>query len=1345
MLDLSSKFSQDVESKQTNISPLVVIDEDIYISTVKGLFDNNLFFEDYDLKLSNITDSISIRNKNIQINKLRFTLSNFPQNGQRFSDFVFERGLLNKSVEVYYKTQSCKNLDDCMLIFNGTIKKLKHDSKTIQIEIEDLTESKLKKEVPISKTGYKNPYNRNYINVPFPIVYGEVDKSPAIPIIDSSNSDNNNISISIVPDAINIVDSDRDIKVAGFNENPLYIYKDDYYQVTEEFNSSVLSEPENFDVVDSEQYIVVGGSHIEVTKKFNGVLPENAPAFNEFQCIKERSPNQFLNINNLNESQTDDAGYPFINQQLSINNPQYAIDNEYDTYSQVPDTEIDVINSNIYEGFQTFGSNTGYFMPLSGCTWGGVVFQWLNSFMHSNNFEGFDDPHIVYKHLPTAGKIKNEVEWKLRDEFDLYTENSAGMIVFKDSGHDNQPFHEQYPNEYKTKIGVTDDNDLNSYTKEGDWFVNNAPEDGSISSPQPIFFKYKVKGSLIEQLGFEEVWITMDNGTIQEPLDGTSVRIYNIFEIEDSYDYLFNSEDFAEFAPTDITTSFQDKRTHFRSYRGKLIHEDNNYNTSWTSNGFSSSGIWFGSYGFYMGGWEASRTRKSNILASSDSSWVIWAKKRIDGVGHSPPNDALWNYGYEYETPFDSNNGTYTDLKGKIHINANTMYPCAHRGHYRSGNGSGSHIVYEGVSYGILQNDNSETFTIRDNYGTTTPDSRVSLIFPFNDLDISDEISSETYFKGTIKCFFDSVNTDSASSMHFILQTAPADQIQTGDEAGTLNYATFDDEDWASKLIDKTLPLCLDNDPFWSTSSNDLIQGDNEIDTNANNFFNGISGDYSGKFKDFADTSTFSNINLTYRLETISSNGTVNEGGSTNKATLFTQIHDVGLLHYIIFEKALDSPFYLNVSGRINDNNSLIENPSEIINHFIENELMFDEVLDEDSLEGFNLIHSGDKYAFTVKEVKKGKEIIEELSKNTRLFPRFKSGSNFSFSYIKDTYSDEDVSQVINTSDIIKYSFSRTPIQHINTLVNVKYKMDYAEDDFLEETGYVDGYDMFGKGDGEEGRPDGYKYSYLGLDREDKVLEFESKYIRDKSTAERLRNFLYMFNCNQHNVFKINLPISRYISLEAGDIIEFDSLIENVRAYGEDYTQEVIRNAQTIYPFFIITKITKKLKNIDIECMQLHDLTPFKFQCATGSLTRLQSVSDTGYRSLDDFFILENYLFGGEKYFTSTQKRVADINNDGLVNEKDLDVLQESLPFAVGDLNFDGVINVADIVALVNQIISQEETSASELLFYDVNDDGFINVGDIVLIINEILSYDELDFGGSALGEFVDDVGFDEI
>ena len=731
--------------------------------------------------------------------------------------------------------------------------------------------------------------------------------------------------------------------------------------------------------------------------------------------------------------------------------------------------------------------------------------------------------------------------------------------------------------------------------------------------------------------------------------------------------------------------------------------------------------VFFGSYGYNASGWSQTKTRKSDILADSDTSWVIWAKQDVEGVGGVPDNDSLSNYGYDHDTPFDSNNGSYDAFKSKIKINKNTMYPCTHRGHHRSGQGSGEGYVFKFGALGDVISTDSETFIIHDNYSAdAVADSRVSLIFPFNALNISDEISNETYFKGTIKCFFDSENTDDQNDAKFILQASPADQIEG--QGGELIYEMFDSSDWSSKLIEKTLESCLDNDPFWSTNSQDLINDDNSTDLNSNNSFVSVDGDYNGKLKEFEESSTFSNINLTYRLQTFNpSTGEDNVGGGTYNASLFTHIHDVSLLHYIIFEKALDSPFYLNVKGRSNENNELIENPSEIINHFIENELMFDNVLDQESLEEFNLIHSGEKYAFTIKEVKKGKEIIEGLSKNTRLFPRFKSGSNFSFSHIKDTYSNEDVAQVINTSDIIKYSFSRTPIQNIKTIVNVKYKMDYAEDDFLEETGYVDGYDMFGKGDGEEGRPDGYKYSYLGLDREDKVLEFESEYIRDKSTAEALRNFLYMFNCNQHNVFKINLPVSRYISLEAGDVVQFDSLIENVRAYGEDYTQEVVRNAQTIYPFFIITKITKKLKSIDIESMQLHDLTPFKFQCATGSLTRLQSVSDTGYRTNDDFFILENYLFGGEKYFTSTQKQVADINNDGLINEKDLDMLQETLLPSFGDVNADGYVNIADVVALVNQIISQEQTTEEQLSYLDLNEDGVVNVADIIAVVNQIL------------------------
>ena len=180
------------------------------------------------------------------------------------------------------------------------------------------------------------------------------------------------------------------------------------------------------------------------------------------------------------------------------------------------------------------------------------------------------------------------------NEYSL-TLGDEDSYFFSNEGHDNAPFHEQYPDEYKTKINISDSTNLLSNVNDGNWFVDNAPDDNTpLPSPQPIFLKYKIAMGVNEIIQADEIWITMDNGTIQEPLDGTRVKIYNIFEIDGSYPHLFNSEDFAEFIPTDITQSFQNKRQHFRSYTGNLIHTDNNYQEVGTSNGFPAHSVfWF--------------------------------------------------------------------------------------------------------------------------------------------------------------------------------------------------------------------------------------------------------------------------------------------------------------------------------------------------------------------------------------------------------------------------------------------------------------------------------------------------------------------------------------------------------------------------------------------------------------------------------------------------------------------------------------------------------------------------------------------------------------------------------
>ena len=54
----------------------------------------------------------------------------------------------------------------------------------------------------------------------------------------------------------------------------------------------------------------------------------------------------------------------------------------------------------------------------------------------------------------------------------------------------------------------------------------------------------------------------------------------------------------------------------------------------------------------------------------------------------------------------------------------------------------------------------------------------------------------------------------------------------------------------------------------------------------------------------------------------------------------------------------------------------------------------------------------------------------------------------------------------------------------------------------------------------------------------------------------------------------------------------------------------------------------------------------------------------------------------------------------------------------MGDFNQDGEVNVVDIVALVNEIMSDD---VAQDLMFDYNEDGVVNVIDIIALIPQIL------------------------
>ena len=213
MLPLPDKFKKDINSRVTSVHPLVVIGWDItlnsplgsavYISQVKGQLNlsdgSTQFLEDANLKISSIRENINIESRKFNINNISITLSNYDN----FSDRLAEVDLMNKNVAVFWKSQSAKSLDDCLLVYIAIIKRYDHDEKTIRIQLEDQTQDQISKDVPIANLGtgervYSDDYNNRYI----PIAYGQIPYAPAViwPKTQSENPDNEDSGFYVISD-----------------------------------------------------------------------------------------------------------------------------------------------------------------------------------------------------------------------------------------------------------------------------------------------------------------------------------------------------------------------------------------------------------------------------------------------------------------------------------------------------------------------------------------------------------------------------------------------------------------------------------------------------------------------------------------------------------------------------------------------------------------------------------------------------------------------------------------------------------------------------------------------------------------------------------------------------------------------------------------------------------------------------------------------------------------------------------------------------------------------------------------------------------------------------------------
>ena len=127
MIQLSQQIKNDLLSKVQNFEYLVNIDDVIYIASRKQMLEvippmsealdleptpHLQYYEDADLKISDLSEKIDLKSKKPQLSNVSITFKNFDVQNGRFSDKF--KNAMGKKIKIYFKTQSCKTLSDCL-------------------------------------------------------------------------------------------------------------------------------------------------------------------------------------------------------------------------------------------------------------------------------------------------------------------------------------------------------------------------------------------------------------------------------------------------------------------------------------------------------------------------------------------------------------------------------------------------------------------------------------------------------------------------------------------------------------------------------------------------------------------------------------------------------------------------------------------------------------------------------------------------------------------------------------------------------------------------------------------------------------------------------------------------------------------------------------------------------------------------------------------------------------------------------------------------------------------------------------------------------------------------------
>ena len=384
-----------------------------------------------------------------------------------------------------------------------------------------------------------------------------------------------------------------------------------------------------------------------------------------------------------------------------------------------------------------------------------------------------------------------------------------------------------------------------------------------------------------------------------------------------------------------------------------------------------------------------------------------------------------------------------------------------------------------------------------------------------------------------------------------------------------------------------------------------------------------------------------------------------------------TTIKDLFFVHRFFVFGVTDKDYYANVIGR----------PYYSMPQIVENIMNVE--LGQSITAGTYTDYTDMKYAFTVHKKINSKRLIEELSSVSPYIPRFNNMGEFKFDVIPtlawndntNTAEARIISHTIDALEVITYSYNRTPIDDVYSKVEFHYNYNYAEDnaqskvevsmDEFTDIDYDPTYYGFQSIDG-----NAHAESTLVIDDD------RSKYIRNGEVADKFASWMLLQYCNQHLTIKVRLPL-KYLAIEVGELLEFDTIIGDVKPYGIDYSKTAEYNkddamyigaelnGQQIFPIFICTATNKTLEYVEVTCMMLHNLEENK--------------------------LMED----AEEVIEEEEIALGDLNGDTSYNVLDILSLAECIRNNscdqygdIADMNGDESFNILDIVALVTCILN---------------------------------------------------------